>query len=67
MGKSTAAAAANDKSDKKRATSRSSCVGLHVVVFSSIDTAFNIYVTWLWLLGLLVYSCIHLHNNCFCF
>ena len=67
MGKSIAVAAANDKSDKKKPISRSSGVGLHVVVFSSSDTAFNISVTSLWLLGLLVYSCIHLHKQFFLF
>ena len=67
MGKSTAVAAANDKSDKKNPISCSSGASLHVVVFSSIDTAFNIFVTWLWLLGILVYSCIHLYKQFFLF
>ena len=67
MRKSTVVAAANDKSNKKRPISRSFGAGLHVVVFSSSDTAFNISVTWLWLLGLLVYSCIHLHKQFFLF
>ena len=67
MGKSIAVVAANDKSDKKKPISHSFGAGLHVVVFSSSDTAYNISVTWLWLLGLLVYSCIHLHKQFFLF